>query len=158
MSWTKRQIINQAFEDAGLASFVFDLTADQIQSALRRLDSLMATWNAKGISFPYPIASSGSGSDPDQDSGLPDYAIPAAYMALAVQLCPSFGKVPAVELKVAAKQAYDALLSIACMPREMQIGAMPAGFGNKSPDVPFLNPADTSPVQIGGNGNLVFGD
>ncbi len=158
MSWTKRQIINQAFEDAGLAAFVFDLTADQIQSALRRLDSIMATWNAKGISFPYPIASSGSGSDPDQDSGLPDYAVPAAYMALAIQLCPAFGKVAAPELRSAAKQAYDALLSIACMPREMQIGAMPAGFGNKSPDVPFLNPADTSPVQIGGNGNLVFGD
>ena len=48
MGWTKRQFVAQAFEEIGLASYVFDLTPEQLQSALRRLDTMMAAWNALG--------------------------------------------------------------------------------------------------------------
>ena len=40
MGWTKRQFVTQAFEEIGLASYVFDLTPEQLQSALRRLDAM----------------------------------------------------------------------------------------------------------------------
>ena len=49
MGWTKRQYIEQAFEEVGLAAYVFDLTPEQLQSALRKLDAMMAEWNAKGL-------------------------------------------------------------------------------------------------------------
>mgnify|MGYP003525752305 CR=1 FL=1 len=55
MGWTKRQFVTQAFEEIGLAAYVFDLTPEQLQSALRRLDSMMASWNAKGIRLGYQI-------------------------------------------------------------------------------------------------------
>jgi hypothetical protein len=54
MGYTKRQFISAAFEEIGLASYVFDLQPEQLQSALRRLDAMMADWNAKGIRLGYP--------------------------------------------------------------------------------------------------------
>lgn len=157
MAWTKRQIIEQAFEEAGLASFVFDLSADQIMSAVRRLDSLMAVWNAKGISFPYPISDSANGSDPDQNSGLPDYAVQAAYLALAIQIAPSYGKAIAADTKLSAKQAYDAIAALAAMPQEMQISGLPSGAGAKTIDYPFLREPDTSGVRNSNGDTLIFG-
>ena len=54
MGYKKRQFISAAFEEIGLASYVFDLQPEQLQSALRRLDAMMADWNAKGIRLGYP--------------------------------------------------------------------------------------------------------
>lgn len=55
MGWTKRQFVTQAFEEIGLASYVFDLTPEQLDSALRRLDTMIASWNALGIRLGYPL-------------------------------------------------------------------------------------------------------
>ena len=33
MSWTKRQIVEQALEELGLASYVFDMQPEQVESA-----------------------------------------------------------------------------------------------------------------------------
>jgi hypothetical protein len=55
MSYTKRQFVTAAFEEIGLASYVFDLTNDELTSACKRLDAMMADWNAKGIRLSYPI-------------------------------------------------------------------------------------------------------
>jgi hypothetical protein len=49
MSYSKRQFVEAAFEEIGLASYVFDLQPEQIDSACRRLDTMMAQWNAVGI-------------------------------------------------------------------------------------------------------------
>ena len=32
MAWTKRQIVTQAFEEIGLASYVFDLEPEQLRA------------------------------------------------------------------------------------------------------------------------------
>ena len=158
MSWTKRELVNQAFESVGLAAFVFDLSADQIVSAVRQMDSMLATWNGKGIQLGYPIASGGNGSDPDQDSNLPDYAVEAVYSNLGIRLAPSYGKVVSPDLKTSAKQAYDLLLAQAAMPLPMQITGLPSGAGNKTPIQPFLLPADTGPIFYGDNDQLIFGE
>jgi hypothetical protein len=50
MGWTKRQFITQAFEEIGLAAYVFDLTTEQLQSALRRMDAMVAGWNSPSAS------------------------------------------------------------------------------------------------------------
>jgi len=63
MSWTKRQFITQAFEEIGLAAYVFDLTAEQLDSALRRMDSMVAGWNANGVRIGYPLPGSPEDSD-----------------------------------------------------------------------------------------------
>lgn len=143
MGWTKRQFVTQAFDEIGLAAYVFDLTPEQLESALRRLDAMMATWNAKGIRLGYPLPSSPEASDLNAATNVPDASNEAIYTNLAVRLGPSFGKTVSVDTKVAAKSAYDLLLSRAAMPPEQQLpGTMPSGAGNKpwNLDQPFLSP------------------
>jgi hypothetical protein len=152
MGWTKRQFITQAFDEIGLASYVFDLTADELESQLRRLDAMMTTWNGKGIRLGYPSPSSPSTSNMDDQTGVPDSANEAIYLNLAIRIAPSFGKQVSMETKQAAKAAYNVLLSRATLPNQMQFpGTMPSGAGNKPwelLDDPFLqNPVD--PIAVG---------
>ena len=81
MSWTKRQLIVQAYSELGLADYVFDLSADQLADAMRKMNSMMATWNAKGIRLGYPMPNSASGGDLDDDSAIPDSANEAVYQS-----------------------------------------------------------------------------
>lgn len=159
MSWTKRQFVVQAFDEIGLASYVFDLSPEQMDSALRRLDSMMAAWNAKGIRLGYPIPGNPQDSSLEEGTGVPDSANEAVYMGLAVRLAPGFGKVVSPDTKSAAKQGYDTLLSRAAMPMEQQLpGSMPAGAGNKpwcKNDGPFLTPP-VDPLLAGQDGEIEF--
>lgn len=158
MGWTKRQFVTQAFEEIGLAAYVFDLTPDQLQSAVRRLDSMMASWNAKGIRLGYPTPSDPDDSDLSEQTNVPDSANEAIYLNLGIRLAPGFGKTVSTETKASAKAAYDTLLSRAAMPVEQQLpGNMPSGAGNKPwrYDNPFLNhPVD--PLLAGEDGPIDF--
>lgn len=143
MSYTKRQIIEGAFAEIGMAAFVFDIEPEDLQSALRRLDSMMATWNGRGIRLGYSIPLIPTSSALDDDSNLPDWAIEATMINLGIRIAPSYGKAVAQESKVAARDAYNVLLSRAAMPPEMQMPAqLPAGAGNKPwrDDNPFVQP------------------
>lgn len=159
MGWTKRQFIEQAFDEIGLASYVFDLGPEQMQSALRRLDMMMASWNALGLRLAYPLPSNPQDSDLDEETNVPDSANQAIYANLAIKLAPSYGKQVMAETKVSAKEAYNTLLSRAAMPMEQQMpGTMPSGAGNKSwrnYDDPFLQrPVD--PVLAGQDGPIDY--
>ena len=159
MGWTKRQFIEQAFDEIGLASYVFDLGPEQMQSALRRLDMMMASWNALGLRLAYPLPSNPQDSDLDEETNVPDSANQAIYANLAIKLAPSYGKQVMPETKVSAKEAYNTLLSRAAMPMEQQMpGTMPSGAGNKSwrnYDDPFLQrPVD--PVLAGQDGPIDY--
>jgi hypothetical protein len=159
MGWTKGQFINQAFDEIGLASYVFDLSPEQLQTALRRLDTMMAAWNALGIRLGYPLPSSPEDSDLDEETNVPDSAYEAIYTNLGIKLAPSFGKQVMPETKITAKESYNTLLSKAAMPQEQQLpGTMPAGAGKKSwrmYDNPFLRrPVDD--VLAGGDGPIEY--
>jgi hypothetical protein len=157
MGWTKSQFVVQAFDEIGLAAYAYDLTTEQLESALRRLDSMMATWNAKGIRLGYPIPASPQDSDLDADTQVPDSANEAIYSNLSIRLAPSFGKTPTPELKSIAKSGYDVLLSRAALPAEQQLGPLPAGAGNKpfNIDGPFLAPKDSA-LEAGPDSDLDF--
>jgi len=75
VSWTKREIVTNAFEEVGLASYAFDLQPEQLQAGLRRLDNMMATWNSRGLRIGYPLTNSPAGSDLDDDANVMDEAI-----------------------------------------------------------------------------------
>ena len=45
MGYTKRQYIEAALTEIGLADYVFNSTPQDLQTALRRLDGMMAEWN-----------------------------------------------------------------------------------------------------------------
>ena len=154
MGYTKRQFITGAFEEIGLADYVFDLQPEQLQSAVRRLDSMMMEWNAQGIRLGYPIASSPQDSDLDTETNTPDSAWEAVITNLAIRIAPGYGKTVSPDTKVSAKGAYNILLQRATYPLEQQLpGTMPIGQGNKPWrwDNPYVNrPAD--PVDAGPDG------
>ena len=158
--WTKRALVTQAFEEAGLAAYVFDLTPEQLQSAMRRLDSMMATWAGKGINLGYAMASGPDTGDLDQFSGIPAHFNEAVFLNLALRIAPAFGKTVAQGTAVAAKEAYDTMMIAAAQPEQVQMPrGMPRGAGDKSWRMwrgPFVNPPDTSAVRNGANGNLDF--
>ena len=121
MAWTKRQFIEQAFDEIGLGAYVFDLDPQQIESALRRLDSMMGTWMDKGIQIGYPLPSEQKDSDPDELTSVPSPCNEAIYLNLAIRIAPGFGKTLMPETKASAKNAYDGLLARAAFPREQQL-------------------------------------
>lgn len=141
MGWTKRQLVTQAFEEIGLAAYVFDLNPDQLNSALRRMDAMIAGWSANGVRIKYSLPASPQDSDLDEDSGIPDFAIEAVYLGLAVRLGPSFGKTISPETKQFADMAYNNMANQVAFPtieRELP-RTMPRGSGTK-PWRNFNNP------------------
>ncbi|MNO65792.1 P22 tail accessory factor [compost metagenome] len=160
MSWTKRQIVEQAFSKIGLAGYVFDLTAEQLQDAMAQLDSMMAEWDGNGIKLGYPLALNPQNADLDQETNLPPYAVQAVYLNLGVRLGSDFGKEIPPRTLVNAKQGYDGLLARAAFPKEQQLpGTMPRGAGQKPwrrVDDPFIRQPNDDPLQIGSNGDLEF--
>jgi hypothetical protein len=158
MGWTKRQFVVQAFDEIGLASYVFDLTAEQLQTALRRLDAMMATWNAVGIRLAYPLPAYPQDGDLDEQTGVPDRANEAIYTNLAIKLAPSYGKQVSPDTKTAAKAAYNHLLSVAAMPDEVQMpSTLPRGAGQKPwRDADPFFPEPQNKIAVGGDGNLDY--
>mgnify|MGYP006921380107 CR=1 FL=1 len=158
MGYTKQQLIDGAFAEIGLATYVFDIGAEQQQAALRRLDGMMAEWNARGVRLGYPLSGSPQDSVLTAESNVPDSAWEAIVCNLAIRIAPSYGKTPTPETKATAKSAYNAVLSLSAMPSEMQLpGTLPAGAGNKPwrYDQPFLVPP-VNPIEAGGDGPLEF--
>lgn len=160
MSYTKREIIEQSFNEIGLAGYVFDLSPEQLQTALRQLDSMMAMWASKGIQLGYPVSVHPNDSQLDQDSFIPLTATEAVYLNLGVRIAPGFGKAAPQETRVLAKMAYDTLLIQGATPRERQMPeTMPRGAGQKpwrTVDNPFVQPPNLDPLVAEQNGQLTF--
>jgi hypothetical protein len=155
MSYTKRQLVEAAMAEIGLASYAFDLLPEQRESALRRLDSLMAEWNARGLRLGYPIPDNPSDSEIDDDSNIPDAAWEAVITNLALRLAPSYGKQVNIETKVTARHSLNTILARAAVPPEMKLPSMPSGAGNKSIEEPFTA-EPTSDLVAGQDSTLDF--
>lgn len=157
MGYSKRQFILAAFEEIGLAAYTFDLQPDQLESARRRLDAMIADWNGKGIRLGYPIPSSPQDGSIDEETNVPDSAYEAIICSLGIRLAPSYGKQVMPMTMATAKQGYDTLLQRATYPLEQQMpSTMPSGAGNKPwrvYDNPFVRPP-VDPVQVGPDGPL----
>jgi hypothetical protein len=149
MPWTKRDIVKQAFSEMGKGDYDFDLQPEECQSALRQLDAMVAGWGRMNIRIAF---AGGIGfGDIDAETNVPEYAVEALYLNLAMRLCPSYGKTPSPVTAVAAKIARDALLSRATVPRKL------SGYGG-SGRWRQTNLPEPEPVIDGGPGrSLDFG-
>lgn len=158
MSYSKRQFVEAAFGEMGMSAYTFDLTPEMLQDATRRLDAMMANWNARGIRLAYPLPLSPENTDIDSETGVPDAANEAIIANLAARLSPTYGKTIMPQTMATAKAGYDTLMARAAMPHEMQFPrTLPAGAGQKPwrYDDPFM-PAPTDPVLAGPDGPLEF--
>jgi hypothetical protein len=157
MAWTKRDLISQAFAEIGMAEYVFDLLPEQWEGGLKRLDAMMAQWNAKGIRIGYPLPSSYAASSLDQDSEVPDMALEAVYLNLAVRLAPQYGKTVSPDTKIQASTDYKTQLSISAVPIPMRINTnmVPAGAAYKM-TVQTSLPTPENPIDAGPDSELDF--
>lgn len=158
--WTKRQIAEEAYGELALAGYTFDLTPEEMNTALRRLDTMMATWEGKGIRIGYAFPSGPNTADLDTPSGIPDSAVEAAYLNLAIRLAPGNGKQLQPATLANARAGYDTLLWAAAHPQQQQLpNTMPRGAGNKpwrTQVQPFFPHPDTNPLQVGQGGDLTI--
>lgn len=148
MSWTKRQVVEQALEELGLASYVFDMQPEEVESAKRKLDSMMALWDAKDIRFGYPLSGDANSGDLDQETFIPDYAVEAVVLNLSIRLAGSFGKVVPVELKAMAKDAFETtqLAMLSNPPRVRLDPSLPRGAGHKGGSLSFMEKTPTKTI------------
>jgi hypothetical protein len=156
MSYTKRQFVEEAFAELGMANYTFDLQPQQLEGAMKRLDAMMATWNAKGIRLGYPLPSSPQDSDLDTETQVPDSANEAIVANLAIRIAPQYGKQVQIDTRTTAKLGYDTLLARATFPLEQQFPrTLPLGAGQKPwrYDTPFM-PGPVDPVLAGPDGPI----
>lgn len=157
MSWTKRDIVEDAYGELALASYTFDRSPEEDQRAARKLDTMMAWWDYRGIRLGYSLASGPGETSLDTDSGLPLYAIKPVVQNLAVELAGGDGKAVPATLRTAAAEGYSLLMVQAAEPVEQQMPTrMPRGAGNKPGRQPYSQTPDTSPIRIGEGGDLDF--
>lgn len=159
--WTKRQVIADAFGELALAGFDFDLTPEEMQSAVRALDLMMVTWQGNGIACGYVFALTPDQGDLDEDCGAPLNAVAAMVPSLAIRIAASKGKAVPASLKATAHAAYSALQSTiaaqSVRPQQLR-GGTPLGSGNRwhwhAPA--FATPPNTDPLQTDAGGDLTF--
>lgn len=157
MSYTIRQFVESALEEIGQAAYIFDAAPDQLLSAAKRYNAMLAEWNAKGIRLGATLYTNPNDIDLDAASNVPDLANEAIITNLAVRIAPMYGKSPMPDTKLTAKRSYDTMLSTFSQPIEMQLGEMPAGAGNKPwrYDDAFT-PDASPPLTAGPDGPLEF--
>lgn len=158
MGYTRRDVIDEALAEIGYANYAFDMQAEQLEAVKRRLDGMLAAWNAMGIRLGYPIPSSPANSELAQETELPDSAWDAAITNLAVRIAPMFGKTVSPDTKRAAKATLNALFALAAVPAEMQFpGTLPMGAGNKGwRSYEAFFPEPEAPLTAGQTGDLEF--
>lgn len=128
---TRRDIIYQAYGELGLAEYNFDISPEELGTARRRLDSMMAQWETI-VSIGYYMPSNPDDSDVDDETNLAQGVVDAAALNLAIQLAPGLGKTPSALTMVGAKNGKNAVLAqYAVIPRKQYSGNLPVGSGNK---------------------------
>ena len=161
-TWTKGEIVGDAFAEIGLVNYIFDLDDEQLILALRKLENMMSMLRENGIDLGFPMSLSPSEPALSQESGIPNYAYSAVIKKLAIELAPTVGKMISPDLRRSADDAYTILTITANKPRPMQLPAStPAGAGNNQVgyvrDRIFLIPPEDT-IQIGEFDYKILGD
>jgi len=132
-STTKRQLVEQMFTECALNGWEYDLTGDEKDTALTRLDMLMYELRGRGIEIGYNFPSGIGAGSLNDDLGCPDQAFFALAILGAERLCPTMGKTQSKESRIALNSAMKALYSAAdgFVPSLSLAPGTPIGSGNK---------------------------
>lgn len=134
MAWTKRDVISMAFEEIAIANGGFQADNDMYQSALKRLNLMIAGWQKLGIAPNYVIPTTPeTNSDLTSDAVLTNDELDTAYMMLAVRIAPSYGKQLDPLFKSMADNKFSLLRNrvAVTIPDRVIPGSVPFGAGNK---------------------------
>lgn len=118
----KRQIVESAFGRLGMAGYEFGRTAEEVNTALVALNSLMGEWPFSAITT-YERPAYGTGSA-EEASGIGPQDVAGVVAQLALHLAPEFGVTFSKEATVLLGRSVALLRS-----RYVTIPAMPYASG-----------------------------
>jgi hypothetical protein len=129
---TKGDLVNAAYEEIGLAGYVFDIQPEEVQTGVRRLERFMLMLDGRGIRLGYNASASASQANANDDSGIPDWAEDAVIPLFALRLAPTIGKQVHPDTRLAARRGLNALLvGTYTIPKMQMPRHMPIGLGNR---------------------------
>lgn len=124
---TMREVVQDAFEEIGVKTAEVPLTADELQSGIRRCNDMLTQWSDIGITPGYNEVLNG-----DDRLNLDRNAIGAVKYKLAIRLAPSYQKIVTPSLIDAAEDAYNTLLaSVTDLSNVAYPDTLPMGSGNR---------------------------
>ena len=125
----KRDLVEGAYEKAGSAGYEFARTPEEIASAVRNLNTMMAEspWDQLGYYRP----TNGQGSA-EEESGIPDFAQSAVTMELALRIAPGMGAALSPDATKAHALARENLIArLATVPVMPRLQPNVPGQGNR---------------------------
>lgn len=129
---TKRQIVEMGYEEAAQAGYEFNVTPEELFSALRKLDALMGEWKISSINLNYNFPVEFGGGDLDDPSGIPDSCINGVAAWLGYRIMPAQGKQAGQGTLAALSVAKMAIRATTARIPEMRLqNRTPIGAGNK---------------------------
>lgn len=133
MPWTNEDIIKEAFAEIGLGAVAYSLQPEDIQTALRRMNLMLAEWGADGIDVGYTAVDTPDADDFDEDSEINTDAVRAVILNLAIEIAPNYGKQVSTRTLIEAKNGKRRAKrdSITVPAKVLDNGAIPAGAGHK---------------------------
>lgn len=132
-SATKQQLVDAAYNDVALNGWELDITPEEKDTALTRLDTLMWELFGRGLDLGYNFPTGIGAGNLSDDLGVPDQAFNGLSILLARKLCPTMGKKLSQESREAVDDGMKAVRSAAINPVPfMQLPkGTPLGSGGK---------------------------
>jgi len=140
-STTKRALIEQMYLECGMNSWELDITPEEKDVALVRLDSMMWELKGRGFDLGYNFPKGIGQGDLDDSLGCPDMAFHGLATLGALRLSPTTGKVSSIAMVLAREAAMKAVIAAArdYVPTSQLASGTPLGAGNRmrGGDYPF---------------------
>lgn len=129
---TKRLVIDMAYDECRLAVPEFQVNPGELNMALTKLDLLMDEWQASGIYLGYNAPTIPGHGDLEDPIGIPNAALHATALYLAMRISPAFGKSLSGESRAALALSLSNLRGLTTqIPNMRYPRTTPIGQGNR---------------------------
>lgn len=131
-TYTKGKLVEMALEELGIASYVFDIEAEEDVAALRRLDLMVEDWQGNLSALGYVQPATAGTSLPSDLPGIDHSIVRAVILNLALEIAPSYGKLPSGRTIKAAASGFSMVSGKYALPVEISMpNRMPTGQGGR---------------------------
>lgn len=133
----KRDIIEMMFEECGSAGYEFERTPEELSSALRKLNAMMAEWPFDLLGYIQPEYSPGN---PEDLTGVASKYNQVIALQLALRFAPNMGASLSPESRAALARSMALLSAETATITGSKIVSAVSGAGNRS-RLPFIHEA-----------------
>lgn len=127
MSETASTVIRDALQEILVQASEQPIQPNEATDAIRYLNRMMFSWEAKGIALGYTVVSSLG-----DDITIPDGALEGVVLNLAIKLAPQYDVTVSMDLRENARDAYKSVLKLSVtQPLSQYPSTLPVGSGNE---------------------------